>query len=553
MATIICAPQPTIIWKVGPMVLTYGGITITFEQCTADKIKVTTDSRGRQTWAVQILDRRWKWKECGRISGYYNVRRGSEDIIEDTEKTPRELATLCLEALDETNFDVEALPEEPRPEIEWDYTLPAEALAKVCDLYGCRVVLGLDNRIKIVVAGVGADLQIDDLATQGDVEPDPPERPDALIFTAARTRFQFDFTLEAVGLDFISDFGDVAIKPIDELSYAPAPEPGIVGSRPWDVADPPYFDQVSILIERELAIESVYRWYRIVTPFTLIAGEETYSIEDLDRILPIENVQIEKHRVLGREEPRPAWVHGIFCPDLDSTDPLEPGQQPDNRITTKFPKSFSIDKAKGIVKFSEAVYRMHKTFKSGTFDEVLVMRPAELRLRTTVSLREEDTRGWIREERRRDMPPPLAGTRPKYIVRDDIAFESVATYLPQLVDNDLGEIDDSDHSFFTNEVEVDDQANYYLDAEEKEYQFTAPASIQYAGFVPIVPDGAIQQVTWTVDGAGFARTKASRNREDLQKTLPFKERRRIEIEREEAKKEQETRRQTQSKHNKAQA
>jgi hypothetical protein len=77
--------------------------------------------------------------------------------------------------------------------------------------------------------------------------------------------------------------------------------------------------------------------------------------------------------------------------------------------------------------------------------------------------------------------------------------------------------------------------------------------VSYAGFRPINLDGAIQQVTWALDESGFARTRASRNREELLYVPSYKERRAMEKVREALKKERETERQKSEKAKKAQA
>ena len=87
VATLYVPPQTDVIFRAGPLVFTYDAITITLADCILDRISVQYGSDGRKIWALHILDRRWKWKFAGRISGYYNVRRGGRggsEIVEDT-------------------------------------------------------------------------------------------------------------------------------------------------------------------------------------------------------------------------------------------------------------------------------------------------------------------------------------------------------------------------------------------------------------------------------------------------------------------------------------
>ena len=62
-----------------------------------------------------------------------------------TEKKPQALATLCLQAMGEDDYDVSALPNDARPEIDWSYQNPAEALQQLCDKLGCRVTYVVDT------------------------------------------------------------------------------------------------------------------------------------------------------------------------------------------------------------------------------------------------------------------------------------------------------------------------------------------------------------------------------------------------------------------------
>jgi len=521
------------------MVISYGGVKITFQDCTADKISVEYDGEGKEIWAVHILDRRWKWKECGQISGYYNVRRGADDIVPGTEKSPRELATLCLQAMGETRYDVSALPDTPRPEIEWDYTLPAEALAKICDDYGCRVVLQLNNTIRIVQAGMGNQLPIDATSTEGSVEPDPPERPDSLVFVAGKTRYQVGMALEAVGLDFDAAKKTIVVKPIDQLSYAPT----FNGVKSWKDSDIHEFNEITTKKFRELAKKCVFKWYRIKLPFTVPQTKEVIS--DRTRILPIESIQIAKQLDdLNRQEPRPAWVYGSFadeCVGLDSTDSTEAVPVADFATKPKgfYSGSFDVDTERGIVQFSDPVYRYGS--EEAANPESMYLYPATLYLLTTISVRDEFTRAWRRWTQKRTLSGYRSGTNPRYITREDIAEEIYYEY--------------QNGAFVEkrNTPTVESQARYYLDATERAYQFTAPSSVSYAGFRPINLDGAIQQVTWALDESGFARTRASRNREELLYVPSYKERRAMEKVREALKKERETERQKSEKAKKAQA
>jgi hypothetical protein len=63
-----------------------------------------------------------------------------------------------------------------------------------------------------------------------------------------------------------------------------------------------------------------------------------------------------------------------------------------------------------------------------------------------------------------------------------------------------------------NDNEFNREADFQLEAAEWEYDVGPLSDVTYAGLVPLSPDGAIQQVSWSVGGSG-AITRASRNGE----------------------------------------
>lgn len=481
----------------------YGNLSIIWPDCRVDRIDIGEDAAGQTVWRLTILDRRWRWSDRGAVSGYYNVRRDglAANIITETLKSPRELARLCLDEMGETQYDLSQMPNVARPEIEWDFTLPAEALARLCDSLGCRVALGIDNRVRIVRLGVGGSLPEYPIL-DGDLGLDPPDPPERLAIVGDRIRWQGDFELEAVGLEV-----DGEVKPIDSLSYSPKIAEGVR----W--YDPDHFQDVTDLKARRVARESVFRWYRIKTPFRLPNWKE--KITSLDRILPLDSKQIETRSIDGRMEPLPPWVYGVFW---DGDESGASGTEEVEDDVVKRPKgyyyrSFAVDQETSIVKFSEPVYQL-------VFDDKAIYgylaKPAELKLRIACNLRHKETRGWYRSVTERKAPgKPKKKGHKRYILRDDVKREIYQTY------GAGGKVED-------NEKEALQIAEHYLALAEAEYQTKQAGSFTYAGFLPLSPDGAIQQVTWSIDGRGFATTRASYNKEELLFAPSYEERRLLE-------------------------
>ena len=80
----------------GTMRFTFGSVSLEFRDCKIDRASFRMGADGK-TWTLAILDRRWKWA-WGEISGVYNTRFANGDVDPEREKTPQELAELCLKA-----------------------------------------------------------------------------------------------------------------------------------------------------------------------------------------------------------------------------------------------------------------------------------------------------------------------------------------------------------------------------------------------------------------------------------------------------------------------
>lgn len=521
----------------GTLTWTFGGVVMLFPGCRVDKANFEYTQSGL-VWRLSIWDRRWKWA-FGAISGAYNVRHpnvgdaglpaaqalaqqpvapafagvpplqlGTLDI--NTLATPQQLATLCFLAMGETVFDVSQLPNDSRPEIQWDNDSPAQALSNLCDLLGCRVALGIDNVARIVRLGVGALLPR--LAIEAESAAiDPAEVPSSLTITGGKARYQVDFQLEAVGLDI-----NGIVRPIDQLSYTPAEgwtktEKIFFGAVAGFEQNPllaPNQNQVLALgyiNPRQLALATVYRWYRIKMADIqnprkppLIPGWAGGRISFLWQVLPIEDVQIEGYYDEFRVfRPYPAWVFGQF---------LDYGLPPGNTQPGSFCHfDFTIDRERGIVQFAEQVF-----FQNADF----TLAPALLGLRCAVSVRDAATRTWDRFQKTYPLSNATASTSTRVVKREDIFQNVVPNY-------------DVNHKVVglrTNLKETNQESDYQAVAASFVYQLNIPDDITYMGIVPINPDGAIWQVTWETGPSG-ATTRASRNTEWNPAIPTYRERR----------------------------
>lgn len=210
--------------------------------CKVDRLSSDTGPSGT-TWTLEILDRRWVYKPpgdngLGRISGRYNFKDTRGKLVPWSIRSPAELAELCFRAMGERNFRVRLPPGIQRqagrnldrylklgenfpqslanPEAVWDVIPPGEALVRLCDLFGCRLVFQpWANRFVVVPLGDGR--QLPDFPYEN-ITPtlDSPETPRSVACAGAPVRIQARFRLGPVAREW-----DDSFVPIEDVSYRP--------------------------------------------------------------------------------------------------------------------------------------------------------------------------------------------------------------------------------------------------------------------------------------------------------------------------------------------
>lgn len=490
-AVLTITPQQSTLSEGGTLEIGDGSGSVSFPDCKIDKGSLRWDTSG-QYWEVVIYDRRWKWVAGpGRIGGTYNLWGPDKlSLKTSTKKNPQELARLLLEAAGESGYDVTGLPTEGNPEVHWEDANPWQELATLCDRFGCRVVLGLDNRVHLVQVGQGGSLPGGGIISYG-ATLDPPEVPDKLEISCGPTLWQQDWPLEAVGIEADED---QTVKLIDDLSYKP--------DGGWGGSHPPYFDNVEgsftteageTVYHRELAAQSVFRMYRIKFPLEVQGynGDQPESLEYIVVTPSQVDKKTEDQNGVDVEVPKPAEVHGKWITRLETY------QNQDDELVKR---TFSIDTEKGIVEFAEPIFA---NSDDGEANNTLDPTEPTLYLRTAFQIRDKTTRALDRYRKEKQLGN--FGTKARVDRHEEL----------QLSRKD-GEVQ--------NQESVDAACTHYLDGLEREYQATQPETVKYVGILPIDVDGAIQQVTWTVGTQG-ASTVASRNDEQLVRTPSYEERR----------------------------
>ncbi len=494
------APQPSnVVLEIGDLTLEYNNQRLVFPDCRVDQASFRFDGGG-QLVSLTILDRRWRWqltqyredgdRFAGILSGEYNVRRedgtlkkiagGNPDFaIDNSERTPQQLAQLCLLAANEPIAPdaLNPLPNDVRPYVVWDDANAMLELENLADLLGCRVVKGIDNVTRIRKFNQGRLLPEDGLISYG-ASADFSDAPDAVGVTCGYVRFQHDFELEAVGLDV-----DGSIKPIDDLSYKPADG--------WsNLALLSAFGVLDEEGHQNLAMRSVYRWYRVKVPFTLpIFGTVTRR----DQIVLLGS-QVFQEEVENIKQSRDAMVYGIWfrgndaLPDNSAEelvylpdDAVENLPSNDARVAMIVRQGFSIDPDTHTVKFGDHVWKKN--------DDDLGWGPATLRLRTSCYVRYAETGEFVRYRKVRAL---------RNVANPSVAFQrhdEIKRTVYAIYNNDF-----QITSIHENGTEADPEIEHYLSEAVVRYGAAKiPQVGVYAGWrFDVDLDGAIHSITWTL-------------------------------------------------------
>jgi hypothetical protein len=504
--TSVTIPPNMSLTQLGTAAWHYGGTTIrSLPNSVVDEIRISR-AGGATTWIVSILDRRWAW-EYGEISGEYNVLF-NDTIIASTEKTPRQLAQLCLDTMGETGYDVSAVPADDRPYINWELETPAKALSDLLGLYGLTVTLRLDNTVAVVQIGTGAAMPAGALVVEESIQ--PAAVPSKLKVVTAPVQWQVDFETDAVGAEQSGN-----ILEIDDLSYAPA--------EGWALKDPIDFEFITDKANNRLAKDTVRKWYWIALPETpgeteedppigLVLPDNPVEIESLRQILPILDESMgtkgsDDNQTQNRAIAWGKYFDGHTLGSTNTTDAItKDGYGEDLHIE----QSYSVNTETGVVQFSEPCILMDSdpTKRTGTASGSLKgTAPAQVFLRCFINVRDKDTRAPQRVFKEIDVDP-TSPAPPKFVVREDI--------VPQYWQDSSGNWQD-------NLTDVEAQLDFYIAQEVANFQTFPGSTGDYAGFVQIIPDGALRQIAYAIDASGQATTKITRNIERFDMSLSFKE------------------------------
>jgi hypothetical protein len=480
--------------KTGTLRFTYGDHRWELPDCKVDSASYQFNASG-EIIGLTIFDFRWRW-DSGYISGVYNQRRAdfsivkkqnpaNKDAVNDSERTPQELATLLLKAMGVEKFYVTDLPQAlVRPEVNWDYSTPALMLDELCTSLACRIVPGDGNSVTIWQEGQGQELSAALPYEAYSIQIDLDNPPSKIICVTAPVQYRCDLTLSSVALERegywvptenVNYYAD-AIKDIDECG---------------DVAD---------AFKRKLAVKSIYRHFRIDNNQSIGAQ----PIADREMILPLLSHRGEYSQPDedGNKSLLPPITFGI------AEETFGDNKEPEDNATVIFGSNVddisdqiildghSINYEKGVVEFTDPLLR--------DSEGGLIELPATLKLRTAVNLRDAQHGQFIRYAKELVIDPTSPNKNAKVIRRDDI--------IPVV---------NRDGSRF-NGQEVDDACDYYLAAEREKYRTQKPLTVHYIGWHPIRLDGAIQSMTFSMDSQGASMIVHRNHDPGSPQTVPYK-------------------------------
>jgi len=500
----------------GMLKLSYGGENRKMKNVLADAASFRYDASGG-TISLTLKDYRWTWS-FSYVTGAYNLRdidgtpmvlrnakQSDDDILGNSKRSLRELCEICLDAMgvEKKKQNVNDVPDDIYPPVSWDNENASTALHSLLDSFDLRLAPSWNGGANIVKAGVGAKLpssHIDKIESEG-AELDPQERPETIRLVTNPILYSVDFELEAVGEEVTGE-----ILPLEKcswysadlLKFADSPEV-LSDIEPDNPSDTKY--TLNALVQK-----TCFKWWRIKLP---VAGggqspnkalkkfEDAFGkVKYIEQFLPL--VDILPDMVLDTESKnkknKRAFAFGKFERDGDFSGPSmgasekidfynvdEPAPGKEEQRKAVVPFGMSIDADRGIVMFDSPVYYLDGSNKYGMANIWLRAGSYIKDLKTAQPVRHVHERKENAGSSARYMTIMVPEAEPYYTVTGISNSRDIEKIINRY-DEEIGEM------FERREAEV----------------------ATYIGLVFEPIDGAIREISWTIDEGG-ATTIISRN------------------------------------------
>ena len=504
-------------WSPGSVAISDGTTTITVTNLQPFAWQVRNGRDGQYT-EIQVRDSRQNWIKRGVIYGEYN--KPFADGSENQQQNAQQLVTLCLNALQETGYNVSALPTDFYPYVRWEAAKPGAEATAICQMCNCALGLQSSGNAKVFKLGSGASLP-SGAKEKNDLGQQKLDRPDVYLVRGAQNICQITSTLVPVGLDT-----DGSVKPLESVSYYAAAVAawGSIGAAiragfaHWMDADGSYSPTsgytgpVTYAAACACATKSCGCWFQI--PAT-----QKIFLPALPTIC-----ETYMEQTSGKAEWKKPYLLQVGSPQF-----FDKQTQQWKQLSTINNSAWELDEKRGIVKLTEGcvlnaddsiigvqlVWAYHELHSDGTLQQDNFYSAQQITgdsddpdegSNPTVEVIPAD---WL--QLRKIVTPagdtvPTdsdSGDTPDTVDTDDFLDDGA-----DLSDEDQG--DDSSGSGDTttvlNQTELDAVAKKIIQYYDPGNEFVSCGENTYPGLVTIWPDGCIRKVTWHAGADGSYTT-----------------------------------------------